>query len=77
MAQLAEMEALNAQMEDLQDQLESFRIREAHRGQNKDVSLVVGIKEWTGESKGRRSAYLTRRRNVGCSPRIFTGSGAL
>jgi hypothetical protein len=53
MAQLAEMEALHAQMDELWDQLETFRIREAHRGQSKDVSLVAGIKEWTGEGKGR------------------------
>jgi hypothetical protein len=40
-------------MEDLQDQLETLRIGGSHRGQNKDVSLVAGIKEWTGKSKGR------------------------
>jgi hypothetical protein len=40
-------------MEELRDQLDSLRIGEAHRGPSKDVSLVAGIKEWTGESKGR------------------------
>jgi hypothetical protein len=47
------MEVLQAQMEEIRDQLETLRIWEAHRGQSKDVSLVAGIKEWTGESKGR------------------------
>jgi hypothetical protein len=47
------MEVLQAQMEELRDQLETLRIGEAPRGQSKDVSLVAGIKEWTGESKGR------------------------
>ena len=53
MARVGEMEVLQAQMEELRVQLETLRIGEAHRGQSKDVSLVAGIKEWTGESKGR------------------------
>jgi hypothetical protein len=47
------MEVLQAQMEELRDQLDTLRIGEGPRGQNEDVSLVAGIKEWTGESKGR------------------------
>jgi hypothetical protein len=47
------MEVLQAQMEELCDQLETLRIGEAPRGQSKDVSLVAGISEWTGKSKGR------------------------
>jgi hypothetical protein len=47
------MELLQAQMEELRGQLQTLRIAEAHTGQSKDVSLVAGIKEWTGESKGR------------------------
>ncbi|PNF42330.1 hypothetical protein B7P43_G05171 [Cryptotermes secundus] len=40
------MEILQTQMEELRVQLETLRIGETHRGQNKDVSLVAGIKEW-------------------------------
>jgi hypothetical protein len=55
------MEVLQAQMEEFRDQLDTLRIREGHRGQSKDVSLVAGIKEWTGEGKGRSvHEYLTR-----------------
>jgi hypothetical protein len=53
MAHVAEMEVLQAQVEELRGQLETLRIGKEHRGQIKDVSLVAGIKEWTGESKGR------------------------
>jgi hypothetical protein len=53
MSCLAEMEAIQAQVEELRCQLETLRIGEAHRGQSKDISLVAGIKEWTGESKGK------------------------
>jgi hypothetical protein len=56
MAQSVEMEVLQAQMVELRDQLDTLRIGEGHRGQSKDVSLVVGIKDWTGESK-RRSVH--------------------
>jgi hypothetical protein len=53
MMQSVEMEVLGAQMEELRDQLDTLRIGEAHRGPSKEVSLLAGIKEWTGESKGR------------------------
>jgi hypothetical protein len=53
MAHIADMEGLQAQMEDLWDQLGALRIGETSRGQSKDVSLVARIKEWTGESKGK------------------------
>jgi hypothetical protein len=53
MAHLTEMEVLQAQIDELQDQLDTLRIEEAHKGQSKDVSLVAGIKEWNGKSKGR------------------------
>jgi prefoldin subunit 5 len=42
MAYLAEIEALQTQMEELRDQLETLRTVEAHRGQSKDVSLERG-----------------------------------
>jgi hypothetical protein len=53
MAHLADMEDLQAQMDGLRDQLRALSIGEISRGQSKDVSLVAGIKEWTGESKGK------------------------
>jgi hypothetical protein len=53
MAAAVEMEILQAQLEELRDRLAAIRIGDDHRGQSKDVSLVEGIKEWTGESKGR------------------------
>jgi hypothetical protein len=53
MSHIAEMEVLQAQMEDLWDQLGALRIGETHRGQGKDVPLVAGINEWIGESKGK------------------------
>jgi hypothetical protein len=53
MAEAVEMEILQAQMEELRDRLNALQIGEDHRGPSKDVSLVAGIKEWTGESKGR------------------------
>jgi hypothetical protein len=53
MAQSVKMEVLQAQMKELRPQLDTLRIGEGNRGQSKDVSLVAGIKEWTGESKGR------------------------
>jgi hypothetical protein len=43
-------------VEELQGQLETLRIGEAHRGPSKNISLVAGIKEWTGESK-EKSVY--------------------
>jgi hypothetical protein len=53
MSHLTGMEILQAQMDELWDQLDTLRIGETHRGQSKDISLVAGIKEWIGESKGR------------------------
>jgi hypothetical protein len=53
MATAVEMEILQAQMEELRERLAAIRIGEDHRSQSKDVSLVAGIKEWTGDSKGR------------------------
>jgi hypothetical protein len=61
MAQSVEMEVLQAQMDELQNQLDTLRIVEGHRGQSKDVLLVAGIKEWTEESKGRSAhEFLTQ-----------------
>jgi predicted mannosyl-3-phosphoglycerate phosphatase (HAD superfamily) len=53
MAEAMEMEILHAQIEELRERLENLGIVESPRGQSKDVSHVAGIKEWTGESKGR------------------------
>jgi len=56
MSEVAEMEALQLQIEELRAQLNTLRIGEAVRGpsrQAKDVSLVTGIQEWTGEAKGK------------------------
>ena len=47
------MEILQAQMEELRDRMDNLRIGDGPRGQSKDVSLVAGIKEWTGESQGK------------------------
>lgn len=65
MTEAGETETLQAQMEELQDQLETLRIGDSSRGQTKDVSLVAGIKEWTGESKGRPvHEFLTQIENL-------------
>lgn len=48
-----EVEFLQAQVEELRERLENLAIVGSPRGQSKDVSLVAGIKEWTGESKGK------------------------
>jgi hypothetical protein len=50
---LTGMEIVQAQMEELRDQLDTLKIGETHRGQSKDISLVAGIMEWICESKGR------------------------
>lgn len=50
MTEAVEIEILQAQMEELRDQLDALRIGKVPRGQSKDVSLVAGIKEWIGES---------------------------
>jgi hypothetical protein len=53
MAESEDMEGLLAQIEELRERLELVGIAGSPRGQSKDVSLVAGIKEWTGESKGK------------------------
>jgi hypothetical protein len=53
MAEGVEVELLQAQVEELRERLENLGIVGSPRGQSKDVSLVAGIKEWTGESKGK------------------------
>jgi predicted mannosyl-3-phosphoglycerate phosphatase (HAD superfamily) len=53
MEEAMEVETLHAQIEELRERLENLGIVGSPRGQSKDVSLVAGIKEWTGESKGR------------------------
>jgi hypothetical protein len=53
MADTVEMEILQAQIEELRERMETLGIGEIPRGHSKDVSLVAGIKEWTGESKGK------------------------
>jgi hypothetical protein len=53
MVEAVEMEVLQAQMEELRERLETLGIGGSPRSQSKDVSLIAGIKEWTGESKGR------------------------
>jgi len=56
MSDIAEIEALQLQIEELRAQLNTLRIGETvsvPRSQTKDVSLVTGIQEWTGEAKGR------------------------
>jgi hypothetical protein len=54
MAEAVEMEILQAQMEELRERLETLGTGESPRGQSKDISLVAGINEWTGESRGDR-----------------------
>jgi hypothetical protein len=53
MADTVEMEILQAQIEELRERMETLGIGEVPRGHSKDVSLVAGIKEWTGEGKGK------------------------
>jgi len=56
MSNVAEIEAMKLQIEELRAQLNTLRIGEAvgvPRRQTKDVSLVTGIQKWTGEAKGR------------------------
>jgi hypothetical protein len=53
MAESEDMEGLLAQIEELRERLELVGIAGSPRGQSKDVSLVAGIREWTGESKGK------------------------
>jgi len=54
MSEVAEIEALQLQIEELCAQLTALRIGETVNvpsRQTKDVSLVTGIREWTGEAK--------------------------
>ena len=56
MSEVAEIEALQLQIEELRAQLTTLRIGETVNipsRQTKDVSLVTGIHEWTGEAKGK------------------------
>jgi prefoldin subunit 5 len=52
MSLIAEMEVLQAQLEELQKSVDKLRIGEAYRGQSKDFSLVAAIEEFTGETNG-------------------------
>ena len=56
MSEVAEIEALQLQIEELRAQLNTLKIGETDSGpsrRTKDVSLVTGIQEWTGEAKGK------------------------
>ena len=56
MSEASEIESLQLQIEELRSQLNALRIGEAAsvpRGQKKDVSLVAGIQDWSGETKGK------------------------
>ena len=56
MSEASEIESLQLQIEELRSQLNALRIGEATsvpRGQKKDVSLVAGIQDWSGETKGK------------------------
>jgi hypothetical protein len=56
MSDVVEIEAVQLQIEELHAQLNTLRIGEAvsvPSRQVKDVSLVTGIQEWTGEAKGK------------------------
>jgi len=65
MSEVAEIEALQLQIEELHAQLTTLRIGETvsiPSRQTKDVSLVTGIQEWTGEAKGKTArVFLTDR----------------
>lgn len=55
MSEVAEIEALQLQIEELCAQLTALRIGETVNvpsRQTKDVSLVTVIQEWTGDAKG-------------------------
>ena len=56
MSEVAEIEALQLQIEELRAQLTTLRIGETVNvpsRKTKDVLLVTGIQEWTGEAKGK------------------------
>jgi len=80
MSEVAEMEALQLQIEELCAQLNMRRIGEPVSGpsrQAKDVSLVTGIQKWKGEAKGKTvhdsfSQIETLARSVGGQMKIRT-----
>jgi hypothetical protein len=55
MSEVAEIETLQLQIQQLRAQLHALRIGKAASvpSRKNDVSLVAEIKEWTGEAKGR------------------------
>jgi len=56
MSEVIETEALQLQIEELRAQLTTLRIGntvDVPGGQTKDVSLVTGFQEWTGDAKGK------------------------
>jgi len=56
MSEVAEIEALQLQIEELRAQLNTLRISgtvSVPSRQTMEVSLVTGIEEWTGEAKGK------------------------
>ena len=56
MSEVAAIEAHQQQVEELRAQLNALRIGETDSRpsrRTKDVSLVTGIQEWTGEAKGK------------------------
>ena len=56
MSEVSEIEGLQLQIKELRAQLNTFKLGETDSGtsrRTKDVSLVTGIQEWTGEAKGK------------------------
>ena len=56
MSEVSEIEGLQLQIEKLRAQLNTFKLGETDSGtssRTKDVSLVTGIQEWSGEAKGK------------------------
>jgi hypothetical protein len=56
MSEVAEIEALQLQIEELRTQLTTLRIGKTVNVPSRtteDVLLVTGIQEWTGEAKGK------------------------
>lgn len=56
MSEVADIEALQLQIAELRAQLTTLRVGETvsvPSRQTRDVSLVIGIQEWTGEAKGK------------------------
>jgi len=64
MSEVAEIEALQLQIEELRVQLTTLRIGNAVNvpgRQTKDVSLVTGIQEWTGDAKVKTTRVFFHR----------------